>query len=101
MQDGSKVTTTKAYKMHNFPEESRDFTVGALMLKRLGVSRATLYSNSDRKAEALEQNRIRVVARKSLTFADLVKNNEILRHDLADKRDNLGHSGLRDYADLN
>jgi hypothetical protein len=30
-----------------------------------------------------------------------VKNNEILRHDLADKLNNLGHSGLRDYADLN
>lgn len=99
-EDGRKVTTTTAYKMHNFPEEIRDFTVGALMLKDIGVKKVIAYSNNGRKAAALEEHGIAVVGHRALIFPELVASNEVLRHDLKDKRDTLGHHGLNEYSNL-
>ena len=70
-----------------FEDDSRDFSIGAAMLRLLGQDRVRLLTNNPRKGEALAAAGIEVVERQALITAPGAYNHLYL----ATKRDRSGH----------
>jgi GTP cyclohydrolase II len=94
-EQGALITTVEAYEAHGFPPEARDFEVAAQILSDLGVCRVALQSNNPTKAAGLTSRGIEVTCLDPLIFLEEVRQSELLRDELFNKFDKLGHEGLR------
>jgi len=89
--DGRRVTTVDGYRMHNFPDEARDFSAAGAMLQHIGVQTIRLHSNNPRKRKGLEDYNIVVLGQEKVVCSEVIKKNPIIEEDLRAKRDHLGH----------
>jgi GTP cyclohydrolase II len=87
LQDAG-LDTVEANHALGFKADCRDFSLPAAILRDLGIKRVRLLSNNPRKASALAQNGIELVARLSCEAAP---NPHALRY-LRTKKEKMGHA---------
>src|SRR4051794_34308316 len=87
LQDAG-IDTVEANHALGFKADCRDFGLPAAILRDLGIKRVRLLSNNPRKASALAQNGIELVARLSCEAAP---NPHALRY-LRTKKEKMGHA---------
>jgi len=81
--------TVEANRLLGLPDDARDYTVAATMLRQLGVSRVRLLTNNPAKVEALQRLGIAVVDRLPLHMPSNPHNQAYLRT----KSRRMGHYG--------
>ncbi len=86
LQDDGR-DTVEANRQLGFPDDLRDYGVGAQILQDLGVRRMDLLTNNPRKLVGLEGYGLQVAARVPLEIVPNGRN----RHYLQTKKDKLGH----------
>lgn len=79
--------TVEANERLGLPDEARDFTTAAQMLKLLGIGEIGLLTNNERKVSALTDHKISIARR----VAHALPANPHNRRYLATKRDKSGH----------
>jgi 3,4-dihydroxy 2-butanone 4-phosphate synthase / GTP cyclohydrolase II len=79
--------TVEANRQLGFPDDLRDYGIGAQILHDLGVSRMELITNNPRKIVGLDSHGLDVTTRVPLEIAPNGRNNEYLRT----KKEKLGH----------
>lgn len=79
--------TVDANRMLGFPDDARDYAVAAAILAELGVRSVALLTNNPMKAEALEQQGVRVLRR----VPHLVEVRGLARRYLEVKARRMGH----------
>ena len=79
--------TVDANRMLGFPDDARDYAVAAAILGELGVRSVALLTNNPMKAEALEQQGVRVLRR----VPHLVEARGLARRYLEVKARRMGH----------
>jgi GTP cyclohydrolase II len=88
------LDTVEANHALGFKADCRDFSMPAAILRDLGIKRVRLLSNNPRKASALTDNRIEVVARLACEAAPNPHSLAYLRT----KKDRMGHALSLDAA---
>src|SRR5712672_3123396 len=86
LQDGG-LDTVEANHALGLKADYRDFSLPAAILRDLGIARVRLLSNNPRKASALAQNGIELVARLSCEAAPTEHSSAYLRP----KKERMGH----------
>ncbi len=86
LQDGGS-DTVEANRQLGFPDDLRDYGIGAQILDDLGVERMELITNNPRKIVGLRSYGLEVVARVPLEIAPNGRNDGYLRA----KKEKLGH----------
>ena len=81
--------TVEANRLLGLPDDARDYTMAAAMLRQLGVARVRLLTNNPAKVEALQRLGIEVVDRLPLHMASNPHNQAYLRT----KSSRMGHDG--------
>ena len=81
--------TVEANRLLGLPDDARDYTMAAAMLRQLGVARVRLLTNDPAKVEALQRLGIEVVDRLPLHMASNPHNQAYLRT----KSSRMGHDG--------
>jgi GTP cyclohydrolase II len=81
--------TVEANRLLGLPDDARDYTVAATMLRQLGVSRVRLLTNNPAKVDALQRLGIEVVDRLPLHMPSNPHNQAYLRT----KSSRMGHYG--------
>jgi len=81
------LDTVDANLQLGFETDLRDYEIGAMMLKAMGVTKIRLHTNNPRKVFGLKQGGIDVVARTSLQVGRQSENSQYLNT----KRDRCGH----------
>ncbi|CAM4064296.1 bifunctional 3,4-dihydroxy-2-butanone-4-phosphate synthase/GTP cyclohydrolase II [Lederbergia lenta] len=79
--------TVQANEKLGFAADLRDFTIGAQMLKELGVKKIRLLTNNPRKIASLDESGLEVVERLPLEFTPKKENKRYLKV----KAEKLGH----------
>ena len=87
LQDAG-IDTVEANHALGFKADCRDFSLPAAILRDLGVKRVRLLSNNPRKASALTENGVEVVARLS---SEAAPNPHSLAY-LRTKKERMGHT---------
>jgi|GEM_PF-2004759 len=88
---GRPIQTVAAYEMANFPSEVRDFTVATQMLKAVGVNSVTMMTNNPLKISMLREGGIPVTPKKIVVDINRLADAEMLKRELLDKAEYLGH----------
>ncbi len=81
------MDTVEANEKLGFKADQRDYTVGAALLKELGVKSIILMTNNPRKIKGLEKYGISIAGRAPL----LIKPTKFNRRYLSTKKEKLGH----------
>jgi 3,4-dihydroxy 2-butanone 4-phosphate synthase/GTP cyclohydrolase II len=79
--------TVEANRQLGFPDDLRDYGIGAQILADLGVQRMELITNNPRKIVGLDRHGLEVVSRVPLEIAPNGRNDRYLRT----KKEKLGH----------
>jgi 3,4-dihydroxy 2-butanone 4-phosphate synthase / GTP cyclohydrolase II len=79
--------TVEANRQLGFPDDLRDYGIGAQILRDLGVTRMDLITNNPRKIVGLDSHGLEVASRVPLEIAPNGRNDGYLRT----KKDKLGH----------
>ncbi len=79
--------TVDANVLLGFPDDARDYRVGAHMLQHLGVTSISLLTNNPRKVNALETNGIQINNRLPIEMPVKVENEKYMQT----KKEKLGH----------
>lgn len=91
MEEG--LGTVDAFEKAGYPKDQRDYTSAAGMLKNLGIKSIRLITNNPDRLRQIEKLGIRVLGR---IPCEIAPTNELVRKDLKEKRDKLGHRLLSD-----
>ena len=81
------MDTVEANLALGFPEDARDYTVGAQILKQLGINKIKLMTNNPKKLEALSHYGIEIAERVSIQM----NHNERNEFYLKTKKAKMGH----------
>ncbi len=81
------MDTVEANEALGFPDDMRDYGIGAQILRELGVKKIRLMTNNPRKIGGLSGYGLEVVKREPIQM----NHNERNRHYLRTKKDKLGH----------
>jgi len=87
LQDTKKLDTVEANIHLGFPEDLRNYGIGAQILANLGLTRIRLLTNNPRKVVGLEGYGIQIVKRVPI----VVKYNSYCEKYIATKKSKLGH----------
>lgn len=79
--------TVEANLLLGFPDDSRDYRIGAHMLQQLGVSKVSLLTNNPRKIEGLEESGIQINKRLPIEVHVKTENEKYMQT----KKEKLGH----------
>lgn len=79
--------TVEANTALGFPDDARDYHIGAQMLKDLGVSTISLLTNNPRKMDCLEENGIHITKRLPIEMPMKTENKKYMQT----KKAKLGH----------
>lgn len=82
------VDTVEAFRRAGYPIDQRDYTAAVDILEDLGIRSIRLITNNPDKIEQVSDLGIHIVDRIPCEIAPI---NEIVRRDLAAKRDKMGH----------
>ena len=90
LQD-SGLDTFEANHLLGFEDDERDLTIGAKILKKLGVKKINLLTNNPSKIKNVENSGIKIISRIPL----VTKINEENKNYLKSKKDKSGHIFLQ------
>lgn len=79
--------TVEANLLLGFPDDARDYRIGAHMLQDLGVSKISLITNNPRKIEGLEESGIQIRERLQIEVPLKTENEKYMQT----KKEKLGH----------
>ena len=84
-EDG--LDTVEANHVLGFPDDLREYGIGAQIIRECGVRKMNLLTNNPRKIVGLEGYGLEVVGRESIEYVSNPENKKYLQT----KRDKLGH----------
>lgn len=79
--------TVEANLLLGFPDDARDYQIGAHMLQELGVSKVSLLTNNPRKMQGLEESGIQIGKRLPIELPVKAENEKYMQT----KKEKLGH----------